>query len=389
MTGAPQALRIGVAGLGRAFTLMLPTFVADPRVRLVAGADGRASAREQFAATTGARAYGDVASLVADAGVDAVYIATPHGLHAEHAIQAARAGKHVLVEKPMAMTLAEADAMIAAARDARVALVVGHSHSFDAPVLRARELIDAGAIGRVRMIAAQYYTDFVYRLRRPEELAPEGGGAIWSQAAHQVDIVRLLAGARATTVRAYAGAFDRERPLEGAYGALLGFDGGAFASLVYSGHAHFDSDAWCDGLDEQGRRKTVRHGAARARLAAVGAGREEDAKSARSDAAIAPDTGGGAPGERVGHEHFGVVVVSGEHGDLRLTPRGCVVYGDRDVREENVPVHPVPRVEVVDELLAAIASGKPTLHDGPWARATLAVCVAMRESARTGMEVAL
>ena len=168
MNNAP--IRLGVAGLGRAFTLMLPAFVADPRVLLAAAADPRAAARAQFSSAFGAPVHDDVEALCADPGVDAIYIATPHQFHAAHAILAAQHGKHVLVEKPMAISVAECAAMIAAADRANVQLVVGHSHSFDAPVRRARALIDAGAIGRVHMINAQYYTDFLYRFRRPEEL---------------------------------------------------------------------------------------------------------------------------------------------------------------------------------------------------------------------------
>ena len=83
--------------------------------------------------------------------------------------------------------------MIAAARNARVHLIVGHSHSFDAPILRTRDLIASGAYGAVRMIHALNYTDFLYRPRRPEELdTTQGGGAVFNQAAHQADIVRLI-----------------------------------------------------------------------------------------------------------------------------------------------------------------------------------------------------
>ena len=114
-------------------------------------------------------------------------------MHAEHAISAARHGKHVLVEKPMALTLDDCTQMIDAAARAGVQLVVGHSHSFDAPIRRTREIIASGTFGAVRMIQALYYTDFLYRPRRPEELdTTRGGGVVWSQAAHQVDIVRLL-----------------------------------------------------------------------------------------------------------------------------------------------------------------------------------------------------
>ena len=251
-----RRLRLGIAGLGRGFMLMLPTLRAHPRLSVVAAADPRPEARRQFAADFGGRAYESVEALCADADVEAIYVATPHELHAAHAIAAARAGKHLLVEKPMAVTLAECDAMNAAARAAGVALIVGPSHSFDAPIARTRSLIDSGAYGRVRMITALNYTDFLYRPRRPEELdTRQGGGVVFSQGAHQVDVARLLAGSPVRTVRAVTGAWDPARPTEGAYTALVTFADGACASLTYSGYAHFDSDALMGWVGEMGHRK--------------------------------------------------------------------------------------------------------------------------------------
>ena len=129
-----RKLRLGVAGLGRAFSVMLPTFTGDPRVTLVAAADPRPEARQRFAADFGGKGYETVEELCADPTVEVVYVATPHQFHAQHAALAARHGKHLLVEKPMALTLDDCAAMIAAARSAGVHLVVGHSHSFDAPM---------------------------------------------------------------------------------------------------------------------------------------------------------------------------------------------------------------------------------------------------------------
>lgn len=93
-------INLGVIGLGRGLMLALPALIAHPSIRLVAAADPRPDARERFAAEFGARAYADWAELLADPAIDAVYIAAPHQFHAEQAVAAARAGKHVLVEKP-------------------------------------------------------------------------------------------------------------------------------------------------------------------------------------------------------------------------------------------------------------------------------------------------
>src|SRR5258708_26028116 len=139
-----RRLRIGVAGLGRAFSLMLPTFVGNQRVELVAACDPREEARQQFAAEFAARTYADVPELAADPNVEVIYVASPHQVHARHTEIAAANGKHVLVEKPMALTAAECDRMIAARRAANGSLIVRHCHSFDTPYLRAQDMIRRG-----------------------------------------------------------------------------------------------------------------------------------------------------------------------------------------------------------------------------------------------------
>src|SRR5262249_12582650 len=118
-------LRLGVAGLGRAFSVMLPTFTRHPAVKLVAAADTRAAARNQFAEEFSARAYDTVAALCADPAVDAVYVATPHQFHREHASLAAREGKHLLIEKPMALTLEDCVTIVEAVRKSGVRAVIG------------------------------------------------------------------------------------------------------------------------------------------------------------------------------------------------------------------------------------------------------------------------
>jgi phthalate 4,5-cis-dihydrodiol dehydrogenase len=381
----PRKLRVGVAGLGRAFSVMLPTFQRDPRVALVAAADPRPEARARFEADFGGKAYDSVAGLCADKAVEVVYIATPHQHHAAQAHLAAEAGKHILVEKPMALSLAEAQAMTEAAARAHVHLIVGHSHSFDAPILRTRALIETGAFGPVRMITALNYTNFLYRPRRPEELDTTlGGGALFNQAPHQVDIVRLLGGGRATSVRAQVGAWDRARPTEGAYAALLSFVDGACASLTYSGYGHFDSDEFQGWIGEMGQAKPRGGAAAPPRFVDL---KEEIAAKAASN------YGGSewrepAP-QDLAHQHFGTVIVGCERADLRPLPNGVVIYDAGGSRLDALALPAVPRAEVIDELYAAVVENRAPLHDGRWGTATLEVCIAMLSSAREGREVAL
>ena len=385
MSAAP--LRLAVAGLGRAFTLMLPTFLADPRVRLVGACDPRPAARAQFTADFGGPATDALDELLDRVDCEAVYVATPHQFHAAHTLQAAARGKHVLLEKPMALDLAECDAMIAACTAAGVRLVVGHCHSFDTPYLAARARIASGALGAVRMIQALNYTDFLYRPRRPEELdTAAGGGVVFSQAAHQLDILRLLAGSPVTRVRAATGAWDPARPTEGAYTALLWFANGAFASATYNGYAHFDSDAWCGNIGEMGQDKgAAAHGAARRRLRGL--------VTPADEARAKNDTTYGGPGYRrptaapAWHQHFGPLLVSCERADLRPLPDRLEIHGDDSIETVPLARPAVPRAEVIDELWDAVRAGTAPLHDGPWARATLACCLALLESARAGHDV--
>ncbi len=380
-----RKLRLGVAGLGRAFSAMLPTFTGDARVSLVAAADRRPEARQRFAADFGGKSYESVRELCADPAIDVVYVATPHQFHAEHAALAARHGKHLLIEKPIALTLDDCTTIIAAARSAGVQLVVGHSHSFDAPVQHLRELIAGGEFGAVRMINAINYTDYLYRPRRPEELdTAQGGGAVFNQAAHQVDMVRLIAGGQVTSVRAVTGAWDRSRPTEGAYAALLTFANGAFASLTYNGYGHFDSDEFQGWIGEMGQQKTPYAGTPRPRFS-----------SAQEETAFknAHNYGGRdyrpSEAKAAAHQHFGTLLVSCERADLRALPNGVMIYQNGVARLEELSPPSVPRTEVIDELYRAVLHGKAPLHNGAWAMATLEVLLGILRSAQDGRDVAL
>ena len=380
---ADRVLRFGVLGLSRGFELMRSTFRADPRCRLVAACDVRAEAREAFATEFGGRTHAAAEALCSDPDVEVVYIATPHGLHAEHAVLAARHGKHVLVEKPMALDLGACRAMSRAAAEARRALIVDPSHSFDAPVALAAELIASGAHGPARMITALNFTDFLYRPRHPDELdTARGGGVVFSQAAHQADVVRRLAGSEVVSVRAATGIWDQARPTEGAYQVLLQFDSGASAVLVYSGYGRYDTDALMGWIGETGLPKDPdAYGTARRRLSQAP---EAELKAGRAYGAPS-----GPPPSAPFHEHFGFVVASCERADVRPTAAGVEVYGEDERRIYDLPPPPAPRSAVIDEVWAAVVDGVSPLHSGAWGEANLAVCLAILKSAAERREVAI
>ncbi len=227
-----RVLRLGIAGLGQAAAAMLPEILGDARVQLVAAADVRPEARAQFERELEGRAYAEVQQLCADPDVDVVYVATPHQFHAAHAIQAAEHGKHVLLEKPMALTLVDCDAMIEAADKHGVRLLVGRgSHGFDPPILKIREIVRSGELGSLGMIHTWHYGDFLYRPRTPAELdTSQGGGVIFNQGPHQIDIVRIIGGGMLRSVRAMTGNWDSARSTEGAFSCYLEFEDGAGAT---------------------------------------------------------------------------------------------------------------------------------------------------------------
>src|SRR5258708_11357950 len=173
-----RSLRRGVAGLGRGFTVMLPTLAGDPRVQLVAAADPRPDARQKFAADFGATSSATAEELCADPSVEVVYVATPHELHAAHVCAAAAKGKHVLVEKPMAITLHDCQTMIAAARQAKGQLIVGHSHSFNAPVRRCRGHLTTRAVPPPPLVKARPFPDLLRPPARPRGMASRNGGRV-------------------------------------------------------------------------------------------------------------------------------------------------------------------------------------------------------------------
>jgi phthalate 4,5-cis-dihydrodiol dehydrogenase len=376
-------LRLGIVGMGTASRQLLPAVEKRPEIRVTAICDLLESVRESMAARYSARPVADLETLLAGDDVDAVYIATPTDLHAQQVVAAANAGKHVLCEKPMATTLDEAQQMIDAADRAGVVFNVGHSHSYDEPYRAMRELIASGELGRARLMHNIYYSDWVYRARRPEELdANLGGGITFRQGAHQFDILRLLGGGLVKSVRAQTFDWDPQRPVIGAHSVFLTFADGTVATAIYNGYGAFMSSEITYDAGEVGYPQTVAPGSSRAQIKAATPESEAQLKvkraAAPAEAALAPN-----------QPFFGWTIVTCEGGDIRQSATGLYVYTERGREERPLRLDRTTRDPVIEEFLDTIAGTRRALHDGRWARANLEVCVATIESSRTGREVEL
>jgi phthalate 4,5-cis-dihydrodiol dehydrogenase len=384
-----KSLRIGTIGLGRAAAMMLPSLLAHPHVKLTAAADPNPDARARFASDFGGATFATAEELCAASEVDAVYIATPHQFHASDVLAAARHKKHIIVEKPMALTVEECRTMTAAAEEAGVVLVVGHSHGFNPSIVMIRDLIAGGTVGPLRMMTNLVYTNFLYRPRRPEELHTAlGGGIMYNQIPHQLDMIRVIDGGPLESVHAVTGVWDDTRPTEGAMTALLTFKSGVAASLTYSGYDHFDTDEFHEWTGESGAPRKPAHGAQRRALHAFATPADE----ARGRTASGfSGTGVLRSSEPMHHPHFGLLIVSCEGADLRPSPRGVLIYDESGVREELAPeARAYPNKDgVIDELYDAIVSGEPPLHDGRWGTDTMIASLALLQSSRERRPVSL
>ncbi|MEK6289791.1 MAG: Gfo/Idh/MocA family oxidoreductase [Paraburkholderia tropica] len=384
-------LRLGMIGLGLAGAGMLPAVFEDSRFKLTAVADPNPLLRERFAKDHDCRVFDSAEALMEGDCVDAVYIATPHQLHCEHVVLAATHGVHAVVEKPMALTLEDCDRMRDAVDRAGTVLIVGHTHSFDPAVLAIRDIIRSGSVGRLAIISMINYTDFLYRPRRPEELdTSKGGGILFNQIPHQVDTIRLLAGSDVTSVRAASHVLDPARPTEGCCTAFLEFSDGTAATLTYSGYDHFDSDEFHEWVGENGQPKKPSHGSTRQKLGVFSSSREEaEARTTRLGYGGRPMNP--ATDEKWFQPHFGTLIVTCEHADIRQTKDGIRVYRNDGSEEVIIPCASTRpgRSKVLDELYDAVVHGIAPVHNGVFGRGTLEACLAILESSRSHAEVRL
>jgi len=228
----PRKKGFGLIGCGRVAPRHAQSIQELPGARLVAVADVVKSRAERFARDSGVRAYTDYRYLLDRKDIDVINICTPSGMHARMGIEAVQAGKHVIVEKPMALSLEDADHLIAAAQSARVKLCVVLQNRYNPPMQDLHRVAMGGFLGRLLLGSA------TVRWYRPQEYYEDGwhgtwamdGGALMNQSIHHIDALIWLMG-EVESVFAYTATLAHRMEAEDTGVAVLRFASGALGTV--------------------------------------------------------------------------------------------------------------------------------------------------------------
>ena len=246
MPGVAEMLRVGIIGAGHFGAAHARALAEVGTARLVAACRNDEAGLAAFCGAFGCRGYRDYRDLLADPGIEAVVIAVPHHLHAEVAIAAAQAGKQIMLEKPLAPTVADCRRILAAAQAAGVALMPGHTMRFSLPFLAARAIIDRGEIGRMRFGSSRMIKLWMEPNRRDWHLDPaRGGGMLFTAGIHALDRLLAYAGRRATHVSAVTATGFHDQRADDSALILLRFGdaaAGQVASIGYREGAFISGD---------------------------------------------------------------------------------------------------------------------------------------------------
>jgi predicted dehydrogenase len=213
-----KKVRVGIIGCGAiAQRLHIPDYASCPQAEIVAFCDLDKSRASDMAAQYAPEAavYADYKDLLKNKNIDAVSVCSPNRFHGVVTIAALKAGKHVLVEKPMAMSLAEAKSMVAAAKKAKKLLMVNQSQRKYAAHVKAKEVMDSGIMGKVLHVTAMFGHE------GPEFWSPTGKwffnkkearfGAMADLGVHKADLIRFLTGKEIVEINAFYATLEKKR----------------------------------------------------------------------------------------------------------------------------------------------------------------------------------
>jgi len=393
--GARLTLNIGLIGIGVGAAEILPAMEAMEDLNLMAAADVKGETREIFHQRyPEARVYESADKLCADPDVEAVWIATPNRFHGPHTILAAQNGKHVVVEKPMALNIQEAENMVEASDKNGVKLLAGHTRSFTLANRAIRKVVRSGQLGKLCSIHLWAYSDWMLRPRTPDELDPtQGGGIPYRQGPHQIDTVRVIGGGLLRSVRGMTGQWMPERAIPGYYSAYLEFEDGTPATIMHNGYGYFlgaELVPWGESKQRYTIEERVR---VRRELQTGTRDEEQDKQDLRIGGRLEADTFRRPERRSWVPEDMGLIIVSCERGDVRNSKFGIYAYDDDGLRD--IDLTPDREMGVgqrraeLEELYNAVVLNTPVYHDGRWGMATLEVCLAIMESARERKEIML
>jgi len=226
-------LRIAVAGAGLIGRAHIQVLAASPSAQLCAVVDP-APASAELAAQQGVPHFDTLDEMLARARPDGVILATPNALHVPQALQCLQAGVGVLVEKPIATTVAEGEALVRAAEASRAPVLVGHHRAHSPIMAQARQVVDSGRLGRLVAVmgSATFFKPAHYFLDGPWRTQP-GGGPILINMIHEVHNLRMLCG-EIVAVQAFASNAVRGFAVEDTVSINLRFASGALGSFVLS-----------------------------------------------------------------------------------------------------------------------------------------------------------
>ena len=229
--------RFGIIGAGLIAQTHAKALLSLPNTELAGIADIDPERAASFSASFGITAYPSAEALLSDERIDAVCICTPSGFHCENAVAALEHGKHVVLEKPMALNVGDADKIIAACRRNQKQLTVMSQMRFADDIQKVRALAQAGAFGRISMcsLSMKFWRDESYYQASPWRGTKkyDGGGALMNQGIHGVDLLRYLAG-NFTVTAAQARTMTHQIEVEDTVNALLSFENGAVGVLEAS-----------------------------------------------------------------------------------------------------------------------------------------------------------
>ncbi|CAG7645786.1 Inositol 2-dehydrogenase/D-chiro-inositol 3-dehydrogenase [Paenibacillus solanacearum] len=233
-----MSYRVALVGAGGIAVRHLEALAKTDRFRSVSAADLDRGKVEKLSAQYGIAPYTDYKEMIEREKPDVAVITLPHFLHKEAAVFCAERGCHMLLEKPMALTLAECDEIADAVKRSSVRLFVGHTQHYIAENRKAKQLIEQGELGELVMINDTRHIHY-YREDRPGwflEKAKAGGGILFNLGSHSIDKIQWLSSSRVTGVKAVLSHFGPRGDVEGSGLVFMDTDTGVPATIAQSGY---------------------------------------------------------------------------------------------------------------------------------------------------------